>query len=826
MDYKRVFFSRLLIKSAALCLLIFIILFFSRNYFTDPLTQEERQWLDAHSHIIKMYNAPDYPPVQFVDKNNNSKGISVDFYRLIEEKLDFRFKSLPPESWQTAIEKLHNREIDITCQIMKHDSNNDSLLFSDVYMTIPSVIVSGSQTDGELSLKDLKGMVVAVVENSFTHKYLNKNYKDLNLLLKKDTSSCLHEVSTKRADAAVLSLSAVSYLIEKEKISNLKIAGKAGFEYEICFGIRNDWPVLKNIMDKGIKLVSAGEKHEIFEKWLGRNSIYFYNDPFFWMILSGGLFVLACFFLAVILWIYKLKKLIKEKNHSLKKQESHLRTVIRTIPDLIWLKDRNGVFINCNHMFEMFYGAKESELRGKTDFDFIDRNIAEKFVSADKAVIENMSPIIFEEEVTYALDGHKEQLETIKTPLIDDEGNLVGVLGVGRNITQRKKMEQELDKKTKELESILSNIQGITFRCKMDRNWSMIYMSSYAKKLTGYPASDFINNSKLSYDSIIYYEDRQLVADSVYYAVRKKEPWDIEYRIVNKDQNILWVHEKGSAVFDGNGNIDFLDGFIININDKKIFERHLIQSQKIEAIGALSGGIAHDFNNILTGIIGFAELLKDDLNDLDLDDKIKSRVEAILNGGFRASDLVSQILNFSRSEIDKTVPVQISGIIKEVAALIEPVAHSNIKIEKNVSTDSYVLGEPAKIHQILMNLCTNALYAMNEKGGILSLSVITSTVDSKKISADETELSDEYICISVKDSGCGMSEEIKKNIMTPFYTTKPKGIGTGMGLWVVEGIVKNMNGFIEIESEQGTGSEFRIYLPVFEQKSEPVLKYA
>jgi PAS domain S-box-containing protein len=664
MNYKPGFSAGLFIKTAVLCIIVLALFFFAGNYLNDPMTKEERQWLDAQSGKIKMCNTPDYPPVQFVDQNGAS------------------------------------------------------------------------------------------------------------------------------------------------------------------LRIKNDWPIPQNIMNKGIKLVSAGEKHNIFQKWPGKNSLYFYKDPFFWMILSGILFITLCVFLYVIVRNYKLKKIIKEKNISLKKQESHLRTVIRTIPDLIWLKDVNGFFINCNHMFEIFYDVKESELKGKTDFDFIDRTQAEKFVAADKFVIENMETITFEEEVIYPVDGHKELLETIKTPLIDDKGNLVGVLGVGRNITHRKKMEQDLDKKTKELESILSNIQGITFRCKMDNNWSMTYMSSYAKKLTGYPAADFINNSKRTYGSIIYFEDRKLVSDAVHWAVKKKEPWDMEYRIVNKDNNILWVHEKGSAVFDDNGNIDFLDGFIININDRKIFEKHLIQSQKIEAIGALSGGIAHDFNNILTGIIGFAELLKEDLNRTDLDNKIKSRVDAILKGGFRASELVSQILNFSRSEVDKPSRVKISIIVKEVARLIEPVIPSNIRIKKNISSDSYVFGEPAKIHQILMNLCTNALYAMNENGGILNLGLINSQIDSPRYFAEEKILSGDFICISVKDSGCGMTEDIKKKIMTPFYTTKPKGIGTGMGLWVVEGIVKNMGGFMEVESEPGKGSEFRIYLPVFKQESEPVLKYA
>lgn len=238
-------------------------------------------------------------------------------------------------------------------------------------------------------------------------------------------------------------------------------------------------------------------------------------------------------------------------------------------------------------------------------------------------------------------------------------------------------------------------------------------------------------------------------------------------------------------------------------------EEQLRQAQKMEAIGTLAGGIAHDFNNILTAIMGYSELC---LMEIDAESPLRSKVEAIARSGDRAKELVYQILAFSRSDKQVTVPVRIDLILNETLKLLRPAIPSSIDIELKIETKNSVLGEPTRLHQIVMNLCTNAYQAMDETDGTLKIALrtVVMTRDANMIS----DLSPgTYVELTVADNGSGMSQDTISRIFDPYFTTKAKGKGTGMGLAVVHGIVKNHGGAITVTSEVGKGTEFKVFLP-------------
>ncbi len=251
-------------------------------------------------------------------------------------------------------------------------------------------------------------------------------------------------------------------------------------------------------------------------------------------------------------------------------------------------------------------------------------------------------------------------------------------------------------------------------------------------------------------------------------------------------------------------------------------EAQLQHSQKLQTIGTLTGGIAHEFNNLLTPILGYSEII---LRDLPRESELYEDITEIYDTSKKAKELIEQILIFSRRE-NKTLqykPVQINQLIKGTLKLVRSALPSTIDIVENTGEDcGYVWASPTQIHQVIINLCTNAYHAMKERGGILEIH--TQVVSrEKEVILKNSNLSDgAYIKISVKDTGCGMTKEMMNQIFDPFFTTKAVGEGTGLGLSVVHGIISNHKGEIVVESEWGVGSIFNVYLPQMEAASDDV----
>ena len=245
--------------------------------------------------------------------------------------------------------------------------------------------------------------------------------------------------------------------------------------------------------------------------------------------------------------------------------------------------------------------------------------------------------------------------------------------------------------------------------------------------------------------------------------------------------------------------------------EKRKLDARLLQAQKMEAIGTLAGGIAHDFNNILSGMFAYCDLAK---RHLDSPERAQGDIEGIVGSAKRASDLVRQILTFCRKSTQQKHPFPMYLEVKEALKLLRSTIPSTIQIQEDITSKASIMAEPQKIHQVVMNLCTNAYQAMAETGGVLGVSLKEVELSEKDTMLNPDLGAGSYLKLEISDTGSGMDNAVKEKIFEPYFTTKGKGKGTGLGLAVVHGIVKEHGGAISVYSEPGQGTSFYVYFPV------------
>jgi PAS domain S-box-containing protein len=385
-----------------------------------------------------------------------------------------------------------------------------------------------------------------------------------------------------------------------------------------------------------------------------------------------------------------------------------------------------------------------------------------------------------------------------------------------KEIEHRKKIQDKLEKSEKRYREIFENTRDIYLESAIDG--TILEVSPSVEEAAGFTREELIGR-KVGKRYIDPFDLKTLMEN----LFENKKISNFEAKCKTKNNTIADSSINAMLIEDENGKPEKVIVSIRDITDKKQLELKLFHSQKMEAIGTLAGGIAHDFNNILAGITGYADIAKLKLKKDP--EKIPGYLEGISKAGQRAKNLVSQILSFTRSTETKKKNISPVPVIKEALKLLRSSIPSSIEMVQDIKADSALIrGNTTQIHQVIMNLCTNAAHSMKDTGGKLFISADTVSINKDNIfeTCVGQIIPDNYLKLVVKDTGHGIPEKISSKIFDPYFTTKKTGEGTGLGLSMVQGIVKNHKGYLKFSSALNQGTTFEIYLPLAKENIFPV----
>jgi PAS domain S-box-containing protein len=349
----------------------------------------------------------------------------------------------------------------------------------------------------------------------------------------------------------------------------------------------------------------------------------------------------------------------------------------------------------------------------------------------------------------------------------------------------------------------------------VDGNGDRLYNSPSYARVLGYTAEDLRKTSPLEQ---IHPDDLPMVLDAAKEAKGSAVGRRIEYRMRRKDGEWVVLESTASPIRNAAGNVEKLVIVNRDISERRHLELQLRQSQKMDAIGRLSGGVAHDFNNLLGVIIGYSEVLQDQIKE---GDRLRVCVDQILQAGKRAASLTRQLLAFSRQQVLEPKVLLLNGVVGDMEKMLRRLIGEDVQLTTKLDAKlGKVRADQGQIEQVIMNLAVNARDAMPE-GGDLSIETANTEMDEQFVKRYPYPVqTGPYILLTVSDTGTGMDDVTKQRIFEPFFTTKEKGKGTGLGLSMVYGVVKQSNGYIDVFSTVGQGTTFKIYLPRIDQEPE------
>jgi two-component system cell cycle sensor histidine kinase/response regulator CckA len=500
------------------------------------------------------------------------------------------------------------------------------------------------------------------------------------------------------------------------------------------------------------------------------------------------------------------------KSRELQKNLSLLQGITESTTDAIFVKDLDGRYVMANPASARFVGLTVDQVLGKTDIEIFDPENGKAIMERDREVIRTGSTLTYEQSGNAA--GVSRTYLSTKGPYRDADGKIAGVLGIARDITDRKKAEEEIRQSQQKLSIHFEHTPLAVV--EWDVNFRVAAWNPSAERIFGYTRQEALGQ----HASFVVPPQYREHVDRVWQALISQHGGERSTNDnLTKDGRTISCEWYNTPLVDESGRVLGVASLVQDVTERVALEDRLRQSQKMEAIGRLAGGVAHDFNNLLTVILGYTQIVADGVPD---GSRLADSTSQIKSAADRAAGITRQLLAFSRKQVLSPRVINLNDVVVNLDSLLRRLIGEDIEVF-TVPEDSLgsVKADPGQIEQVVMNLALNARDAMPNGGKL--------TIETANVSLDETYARDHqpvesgpYVMLAVSDTGQGMSAETQSRIFEPFYTTKEVGKGTGLGLSMVYGIVKQSGGYIWVYSEPDRGTTFKIYLPRVDQPAETV----
>lgn len=811
-------------------------------------TPEEREWLSAHDGKIRVAPAPNWEPMEFFNGNGEYQGLVADYIRLIEDRLRIKFHIVHTHSWPEILEKAKNKEIDVIPAAQPTENRRKFMIWSSPYFHVKTTIIVRKEVQGQLSLNNMTGLRIGVPKEYAVGDFVRKAFPDLTLINVDNNKAGLYKLSFGELDAVITEVPNAIYVIEKEKITNLRLAGDTGFELNQGIGVRDDWPLFASIIEKTLAEISEDEHKEIYSRWVRLETDPFYKHASFWYSVAAILTIVMVLVGTVIVWNRALQRQVRQRTEAVRFNEMRLDALLQlneqsnaSIQEIIEFafnqmirltKSRFG-YLAFDNQEGMIYSVQSSDSNSHrqlsttvtSGFTLETQGLWGEAVRLKKAVISNDYSILNPLRKGLPKD-HRTLTRYMNVPIFK-WNQVVLVAGVGnksldydtsdlRQLTllaeglwrllQRKQVEQALAREEKNLRDIVENSpNGIT----IIQNGKVLYRNSKQLELAG----EINLNKTIAYEHI-HSEDR-VAARNFYESILagKPEQTELDFKfyisLTNRTkENLKWVTTLVTP-------ITYRDdrAFLLTTIDRtraRELEHLLTVQDKMASLGRVAAGIGHEVRNPLSGINIYLRSIEKGLADPNKAHKIEPAITAIRTASNKMEAVVKRVIDFSKPIEPKFVITNINKPVQDAATLAglsmgKCGVSMEIHLDKNPTT---CFVEPNLIEEVVLNLINNGVDAMDDQ-------------ETPKQIRLSTVALEENILIIVEDTGPGVPEDLAEKIFEPFYTTK--SYSTGIGLSLCHRIITDHRGKIRVEAAHDGGVRFVVELPAALEKNNHYL---
>jgi two-component system cell cycle sensor histidine kinase/response regulator CckA len=765
---------------------------------------------------LKTIIVDNYQPYTFMNEKGSPDGFSVEIVKAVAKVMDLDLE-IRAGTWEQATKELERGTIDLL-PMMAYSVERDKTFDFSVPHTIAYDAIFHRSGDKSLgSLKDLSGKTVIVMNKDAAHDYLLMSglSKTMRLQLVDSLPEALRQLASGKGDAAIMPKLVGIITLRKLNLSNIDPSPSVIDSYSrpFSFAVKEGDQALLERLNQGLGILkTTGQYDAIYKKWFG--ALEGPNIP--WKSALQLISLAGIVLIAFAAWNVSLKHQVKSrtkdleaevaerklKAEALRESEERYATILRTATDGFWVTDRKGQFLEVNDAICRNLGYSRDELlrMSVSDIDAVEK--PEEILQAFQRIMERGSDRF--EGLHRCKDGSLRNEEINVNYLPPPHDRFFAFL---HDITERKRAVKALGESERKYRLLVANAHEAIFIAQEE---VVKFPNPKALEMTGYSTEELAG---VPFTDLIHPEDRGKILERHIERLRGGTPPETyPFRIMGKTGEEIWV-QFTAVLIDWEGKPGVLC-FLRDLTKERNLEAQFMQAQKMEAVGRLAGGIAHDFNNLLTVTIGYCDLALARIGALD---PLRHDLEEIRKASDRCTALTRQILAFSRKQILVPKVINLGDVVTDMDKMLRRLIGEDIDLVSVRGKDLWnVKADPGQIEQVIVNLVVNSRDAM-PPGGKLTIETSNVVLDETYVRGHKYVSPGSYVMLAVSDTGRGMDAGTLARIFEPFFTTKEQGKGTGLGLSTVYGIVKQSGGHINVYSEPGIGTTFKMYFPHVEE---------